>query len=140
MQHPLAAAALALWVGACTTPAAPPPTVPAVQAPASLAVADLAGTWDVALYFDAEAPPSATEMVLAVGADGSLSGNFYGSAFIEAGAALRGDRLGFAATTADGSGTYFHSGRLLDGRIEGQTLSEGRDFVMVWQATRRTTE
>ncbi len=99
---------------------------------------DLAGTWDVALYFSADAPPSATVMVLEPGDGGVLAGRFYGSPFGAARFAERDGVVAFTATTEDGSGPYLHSGRLTeDGRIEGQTLSVGRDFLMLWTAERR---
>ncbi|MCR9129549.1 MAG: hypothetical protein NXI12_08510 [Alphaproteobacteria bacterium] len=98
----------------------------------------LAGTWDVALYFSADAPPSATVMVLAPGDGGVLAGRFYGSPFGAARFAERNGVVAFTAMTEDGSGPYFHSGRLTEpGRIEGQTLSMGRDFLMLWTAERR---
>ena len=100
--------------------------------------AGLAGTWDVSLYFSADAAPSSTVMVLEPGADGALAGRFYGTPFDVARFAERGGELAFTATTEDGSGAYLHSGRLNeDGVIEGQTLSVGRDFLMLWTAQRR---
>lgn len=100
--------------------------------------ADLAGRWDVALYFSADAPPSATVMVIEPGEDGALSGSFYGSAFEVGRAAERGGVVAFSARTSDGSGPYLHSGRLGDdGAIEGQTFAVGRDFLMLWRAERR---
>jgi hypothetical protein len=43
-----------------------------------------------------------------------------------------------AARTGDQSGAYWHSGRLQpDGSIEGQTLSEGRNFLMTWRAVKK---
>lgn len=99
--------------------------------------ADLAGTWDVALYFSADAPPSATVMVLEPQADGALGGSFYGSRFEVGRVAERNGAVAFTATTEDNSGPYWHSGRLIEGRVEGQTLSVGRDFLMLWSAERR---
>lgn len=102
------------------------------------APAELAGTWDVALYFSAEAPPSATVMVLEPREDGTLGGRFYGTPFEVARYAERNGAIAFTATTEDGSGPYLHAGRLTqDGDIEGQTLSVGRDFLMLWTAQRR---
>ena len=106
----------------------------AVQA----APADLAGSWDVSLYFSADAPPSTTVMVLDPNEDGSLAGRFYGSPFSAARFAEANGDVAFTAMTEDSSGAYLHSGRLAeDGRIEGQTLSVGRDFLMLWTAQRR---
>jgi hypothetical protein len=102
-----------------------------------LGPADLTGTWDVALYFSADAPPSGTVMVLEPGEGGVLEGSFYGSPFTSARFAGRDGVIAFTAATEDGSGPYIHSGRLNEeGRIEGQTLSVGRDFLMLWTAER----
>lgn len=122
-----------LIIGACATPAPSPAT-----RQMSLAATDLSGTWDVALFYSVDAPPSATQMVLNVDDQGELSGSFYGSPFEEAGLSLRSETLAFGAVTSDGTGPYNHSGRYVDGRIEGQTLSTGRDFLMIWTAERHT--
>lgn len=117
-----------LLLAACATP--PVPT----QAPQP---ADLNGVWDVTLYWSPTEPPSATVMELAIDGGGKLSGSFYGSEFLEAEYALRGNTLAFGSVTTDADAPYSHSGRLVNGRIEGQTLSQGRDFLMIWEATRR---
>lgn len=122
-------AALVLLLAACATPAA--------EAPAALRPTDLNGTWDVAMFYSPTEPPSATVMELTAGENGALSGSFYQSEFEEAEYSLRGTTLAFGAVTSDGSAPYSHSGRLVDGKIEGQTLSHGRDFLMIWVATRR---
>lgn len=99
---------------------------------------DAAGTWDVSLFFSAEAPPSSTVMVLEPQADGRLAGSFYGSPFEMGRIAERYDAIAFIATTSDSSGQYITTGRLTEGGgIEGQTLSVGRDFLMLWRAERR---
>ena len=99
--------------------------------------ADMAGQWEVALYFSADAPPSQTTMVLEPQSDGGLTGSFYGSTFEVGRVAQRGETLAFTAVTSDGSGQYLHSGRLnSSGVIDGQTLSVGRDFLMLWTAAR----
>ncbi len=98
----------------------------------------LIGSWDVALYFSADAPPSATVMeITAVNADGTLEGSFYQSAF-ETGRFRRdGESWIISVITSDTSGIYATSGRLgPDGMIEGQTLSVGRGFLMAWTAER----
>lgn len=103
--------------------------------------ADAAGTWDVSLFLSADAPPSATVMVLDPQADGTLQGSFYGSPFELARISERRGAVAFIATTQDDSGDYITTGRLTpDGRIEGQTLSVGRDFLMLWSAERRAAE
>jgi hypothetical protein len=97
----------------------------------------LLGTWAVSLQFDPNAPPSKTQMRITRVEGGELVGTFYGSN-IEAGRFVsRGSTWVFAGRTADQSGIYWHSGRLkADGSIDGQTLSEGRKFLMTWSAVR----
>lgn len=126
----------ALLLAACATPTGPVP--PAAKAAASvLAASDLDGIWDVTMYWSPTEPPSSAVMVLAAAPDNKVTGSFYGSDFLEGEYSLRGDTLAFGSVTTDGEAPYSHSGRLVDGRIEGQTLSHGRDFLMIWVATRR---
>jgi hypothetical protein len=99
---------------------------------------DLAGTWDVALYFSENSPPSATVMVIESTENEELKGTFYNSPFIEGRVRAFQDGVIFTVMTQDNSGPYLTSGRLgEDGTITGQTLSVGRDFLMGWTATRR---
>lgn len=127
----------ALLLAACATPTVPAAPV-AEPAAAALQPSDLNGTWDVTMFWSPTEPPSSTVMVLNVAEDGKLTGSFYESEFLEAEYSLRGDTLAFGSVTTDGTAPYSHSGRLVNGKIEGQTLSQGRDFLMIWVATRRT--
>jgi len=99
-----------------------------------VAVEDLIGTWDVALFFSEDAPPSSTEMVVTAVDDGVLTGTFYGSPFLEGRAIVFDDEILFTVVTADGSGEYLTSGELDDDEIEGQVLSVGRGFLMAFEA------
>jgi hypothetical protein len=130
------AALVALLLTACATP--PAPAAPVSEPAATvLQPSDLNGIWDVTLFWSPTEPPSSTVMVLNVAEGGELTGSFYGSDFLEAEYSLRGDTLAFGSVTTDGEAPYSHSGRLVDGKIEGQTLSQGRDFLMIWVAARR---
>jgi len=129
--YPLAS----LLLAACTTPVAPAaPPAPVLTA------SDLDGTWDVTMFWSATEPPSSTVMVMAAAPPNKVTGSFYQSDFLEGEYSLRGDTLAFGSVTTDGDALYSHSGRLVDGKIEGQTLSHGRDFLMIWVATRRAEE
>jgi|GEM_PF-5275725 len=99
----------------------------------------LLGTWDVALYFDPNGPPSATELVInAVNDDGTLEGSFYQSPFEQGRYTQKDGALIISVVTSDGSGAYNTSGRLYpDGRFSGQTFSLGRGFLMPWTAGRQ---
>lgn len=99
----------------------------------------IAGTYKVCLFYSAEAPPSETVLVLSEPpkTGQAIEGSFYGSPFSLGKFTLNDGTPTFVAVTADNSGKYYHSGRWRnDGVIEGQTLSEGRDFLMPWYATR----
>jgi hypothetical protein len=108
---------------------APPPVPPASA---------LIGTWDVSLKYDPNAAPSKTEMVITQTDNGALVGTFYGTPMEVGRVTSVGTSWVIGARTADLSGAYWHSGRLaLDGSIEGQTLSEGRNFLMTWRAVKK---
>lgn len=126
----------ALLLAACAAPPAPAAEAPPAEA-ATLAPSALDGTWDVTMFWSATEPPSSTVMVLKTGADNKITGSFYDSEFLEGEYSLRGDTLAFGSVTTDGTAPYSHSGRYVDGKIEGQTLSHGRDFLMIWVAARR---
>lgn len=101
---------------------------------------DLIGTWDVALYFSPNNPPSATVMTVSAVTDGTLIGTFYGTPFSEGRATVFDDEVIFSVATSDNSGPYLTSGRLKDGAIEGQTFAVGRDFLMPWRAAQQSPD
>ena len=94
------------------------------------------GTWSVDLRLSLDDSPYSQPMVLEVAEDNAVAGSFYG-ADIETG------RLGEAQgrtcvffRTSDGSGPYQTTACLVDGKMIGQTWSEGRNFVLPWTAER----
>ncbi|MBE1299315.1 MAG: hypothetical protein GJ680_05340 [Alteromonadaceae bacterium] len=99
---------------------------------------NLLGEWNVALYFSPSNPPLSTTMNISkINDDGTLEGTFYQTAFETARYTFIDDSLIFVIVTADNSGSYSTSGRLdLNGNIDGQTLSTGRNFLMAWKATK----
>jgi hypothetical protein len=106
--------------------------------PTANGASSLLGNWDVSLNFDPSAPPSKTEMRIFSVDDGALKGTFYGSDFQSGRVTSLSTTWILAARTGDQSGAYWHSGRLqADGSIEGQTLSEGRNFLMTWRAVKK---
>jgi hypothetical protein len=69
--------------------------------------------------------------------DGSLEGTFYNTAFMNGQVNDAWGDVVIGFSTADSSSSYAHSGRLVSpDRIEGQTFSPERSFVMPWRATR----
>ena len=98
--------------------------------------APLAGSWKVDLRVALTDAPYTQPMVLTVAEDGNLTGSFYNSEIL-AGRVGRGqDRKCVAFRTTDGNGFYHSSACLVDGKMIGQTWSEGRNFVLPWTAER----
>lgn len=98
----------------------------------------LIGTWDVSLYSDPNAEPSKTEFVVTEVTAGTFKGTFYGSEIQNGRYTIKGNEIVFAGRTADLSGAYWHSGRMrANAIIQGQTLSDGRNFLMAWTARRK---
>lgn len=122
-----------LFLAGCATPVSRAVTAPEPG--------KLVGLWEVTMYYSLTEPPSSTEMIITEAADGELTGSFYQSDFMAANYSVRNAILAFGAITTDGAAPYAHSGRLedQDGEdvIEGQTLSSGRNFLMIWTARRK---
>ena len=109
--------------------------VPA-DSPAARAEA-LSGAWTVDLRLDLKDPAYSQPMNLKVAADGKVTGDFYNSEIIAGKAGSAQGRSCLAFRTTDGSGFYHTSACLVEGRMVGQTWSEGRNFVLPWTAERR---
>lgn len=124
----------AFGLAACATTSPPAPSRPANTATPD--PASLVGDWSVALDYDPDQPPSSTRFVVTSAKEGRLQGTFYGTPLESGRVIVRGSELIFAGVTSDASGAYYHSGRLREGELVGQTLSTGRGFVMPWRARR----
>ena len=98
----------------------------------------LSGEWIVDLRLSLDDAPYSQPMEISVDGDGVVSGRFYGSR-IETG--KRGTAQGrtcIAFRTSDNSGPYQHAACLVDGKLVGQSWSEGREFVNPWTAERKS--
>ncbi|MFM9977943.1 MAG: hypothetical protein ACKVOP_07865 [Sphingomonadaceae bacterium] len=106
----------------------------ASAAPA-LAASPLDGNWIVDLS-DKPSEPYTKPMILALNADGTVTGSFYEST-IEAGRwkTDRG-RTCVSFRTTDGVGPYHSSACLVGAAVEGQTWAEKRNFLFNWNAVR----
>ncbi|MBI1253705.1 MAG: hypothetical protein GC196_05100 [Hyphomonas sp.] len=129
----------AFLLAACATPVAAASPAAEVAAPV-LAASGLGATRAVTMYWPPTVTPSSTVMALSCAPDKKVMSSFHPPDFPEGEYSLRGDTIAFAAVTAGGEALFSHSGRFLEGRIAGQTLSHGRDFLMIWVATRRAQE
>ncbi len=123
MSHPICATLIAITLLA------------GVPAAAQDAVS-LAGGWTVDLRPTPQAPAYYKPMALVVAADGTLTGSFYERDIDSGRAGATDGRPCFAFRTQDASGPYQTAGCLVDGRIAGQTWSEGRKFILAWTAVR----
>ena len=101
------------------------------------AVAAMVGDWLVDLRFEQVGTHYTQPMHVAISSEGTVSGTFYESPIVagQVGKAQGRDCLAFR--TADLSGDYHSAACLIDGRLVGQTWSEGRGFVLPWTAERR---
>lgn len=105
--------------------------------PVTAELARLNGDWTVDLRPSATAPAHPMPMHLEVNPDGTIKGTFYNGPIDLGRASDNKGRQCFAFTTGDHSGFYHTSGCLTSaGTIEGQTWSEGRNFLLPWEATR----
>lgn len=96
----------------------------------------LVGDWIVDLRPSPSAPAYLKPMTISVGSDGAVAGTFYDRPIEMGRASSVGDRQCFSLRTVDNSGPYHTSGCLVGDRIEGQTWSEGRAFLLIWTAVR----
>ena len=103
---------------------------------ASNAGAGLEGRWTVDLRPKPDAPAYLKPMALSGAADGKLAGEFYEHVIEDGRAIATNGRPCFAFRTSDASGPYQTSGCLAGDRVEGQTWSEGRHFLLTWTARR----
>ena len=95
----------------------------------------LDGSWVVDLSTE-PGKPYTQPMDLQLNADGSVIGEFYGSA-IEAGRWKKDrDRLCASFRTTDGEGPYHTAVCLTGDTATGQTWAEHRNFLFNWNATR----
>ena len=97
---------------------------------------DLTGEWSVDLRPTPGAPAYLKTMRLLISAEQVVSGSFYDSEITKGRADAKKGRACFAFTTSDGLAPYQTSGCLAGDRIEGQTWSEGRGFLLTWTAVR----
>lgn len=108
--------------------------VPASNKP----VADsVLGTWIIDLRPTPDSEPYLKEFKFTKIEGKQFNGEFYGYPF--QGGFLNTDwkKIYFAFTTADQSGTYFHSGYIDGNKIFGITLNENRKFVLPWKGDRK---
>ncbi|OLY90905.1 hypothetical protein SAMN05444008_11740 [Cnuella takakiae] len=100
-------------------------------------VQSLLDTWVIDLRPSPDAEPYLKDFVLKAFDAQTLKGSFYDTPFANGRIHTAWGKLYFAFTTADGSGTYFHSGYLENGKLSGLSFSPSREFVMPWTGVRK---
>lgn len=105
--------------------------------PGEEGAAALSGDWVVDLRLSLDDEAYTQPMTLTVASDGVVTGSFYNSEILAGRVGTAQNRTCVAFRTSDGSGLYHTSGCLVDGKMVGQTWSEGRNFVLPWTAERK---
>ena len=96
----------------------------------------LEGNWTVQLRLNDKDPSYTKPMVIRIGADNAVTGEFY-ETLIEGGHySKRGKRECVAFQTSDNSGPYQHSACLKGKAVVGASWSTGRKFLLLWTAER----
>jgi hypothetical protein len=69
--------------------------------------------------------------------ENQFDGEFYGYPFTGGFLNLDWDKIYFAFTTADQSGTYFHSGYIEGNKVFGMSLNENRKLLIPWRGEKK---
>jgi hypothetical protein len=97
----------------------------------------LLGTWELDLRPTPESEPYLKDFEIKDFKDGLLKGVFYETDFNDGKINADWGIIHFAFTTADQSGTYFHSGHIEKGQIKGISFSTGRGFMIPWMGKKK---
>jgi hypothetical protein len=98
---------------------------------------DALGTWVIDLRPTPESEAYIKDFKFTKIDDKKFDGEFYGYPFSGGFLNTDWDKIYFAFTTADQSGTYFHSGYIEGNKVVGITLNENREFVLPWRGERK---
>jgi hypothetical protein len=98
---------------------------------------DALGTWVIDLRPTPESEPYLKEFKFTKVDGKKFDGEFYGYPF--SGGFLNTDweKIYFAFTTADQSGTYYHSGYIEGSKVFGMSLNESRGLMLPWRGERK---
>ena len=95
------------------------------------------GTWVIDLSPTPDSEPYLKDFKFTKIEGRQFDGEFYGYPFQGGFLNTDWEKIYFAFTTADQSGTYFHSGYLEGDKVFGITLNENRKFILPWKGTRK---
>lgn len=117
---------LALLLSLCTL----------AQTKKKAAIDSIIGTFIIDLRPTPENEPYLKEFKFTKIEGKKFDGEFYGYPFSGGFLNTDWDKIYFAFTTADQSGTYYHSGYVEGNKVFGITLNEARSFVLPWKGER----
>lgn len=101
-------------------------------------VADSAlGTWLIDLRPTPDSEPYLKEFKFTNIYGKQFDGEFYGYPFQGGFLNTDWDKICFAFTTADQSGTYFHSGYIEGNKVVGISLNENRKLLISWRGEKK---
>ena len=95
------------------------------------------GTWVIDLRPTPDSEPYLKDFKFTKIEGKQFEGEFYGYPFSGGFLNFDWDKIYFAFTTADQSGTYFHSGYIEGNKVFGLSLNENRKFVLPWKGERK---
>jgi hypothetical protein len=96
-----------------------------------------AGTWVIDLRPAPASPPYLKEFKITKITGNKFDGEFYGYPFTGGYINADWDKIYFAFTTTDQSGTYFHSGSIEAGKVNGMSLNESRQLFIPWRGQKK---
>jgi hypothetical protein len=95
------------------------------------------GTWMIDLRPTPENEPYLKDFKFTKIDSSRFNGEFYGYPFEGGFLNTDWDKIYFAFTTADQSGTYYHSGYIEGNEIFGMSLNENRKLMLPWKGIRK---
>jgi hypothetical protein len=98
---------------------------------------DALGTWVIDLRPTPESAAYIKEFKFTKIDGKNFAGEFYGYPFEGGLFNTDWDKIYFAFTTADQSGTYYHSGYIEGNKVYGMSLNENRKLMLPWKGTKQ---
>lgn len=95
------------------------------------------GTWVIDLRPTPQSKPYLKEFKFTKIDSTRFDGEFYGYPFSGGFINTKWDKIYFAFTTQDQSGTYFHSGYIEGDKVVGVSLNENRELLIPWRGERK---
>lgn len=97
----------------------------------------LVGEWLIDLRPTPDAEPYFQVFAVEQVNDNTLTGSFYSSPIADGFVNANWSVLYFAFTTEDGTHSYYHSGKLVEGKLQGTTYCPGRALIAQWTGERK---